>query len=318
MRALQASRAGGPDVLQLVDLPTPNPGRGQVRVRVRAASLNPVDVKIRSGALPAPGGFPRTLGADFAGVVTATGPGVKDFRVGQRIYGALPPLGGEYGAFAEEIVVSERGPQDLPDRLSFAEGAAIPVAGLTAMSVFRAIGGAGGKRVLVVGATGGVGHFATQIARARYAKSVVAACRAELADFARELGAERVIAYDRGELEREPERAYDLVFDAWGGLGAEAASRLLAPAGVYATTRSGGGGRLGRLKRVVSRLRGGPRTLACSLRPNDADFEEIEAIWRVGKLRPRVGAVFPVERHAEAFARLEAGGVPGKVVLTFD
>lgn len=316
MRALQASRVGGPEVLQLVDLPSPTPGRGQVRVRVHAASINRSDVKVRKGVLPSAGGFPRTLGADFAGVVTATGPGVTGFRVGQRIYGALPPLGPGYGAFADEIVVSEDGPQDLPARYRFEEGAALPVSGLTALSMFRQVGGPGGKRVLVVGATGGVGHFATQIARARYAKSVVAVCRASLADFARELGAERVVAWDRGEVDREPERGYDLVVDAWGGLGLEGAARLLAPGGVYATAK-GGGGRMRKVRALVSRLRGGPREVLASLRPDDASFEELETLGRVGKLRPRVAGTWPVERYAEAFAAFEAGGVAGKLVLTF-
>ena len=157
MRALYIKAYGGPEVMQIGELPDPKPKPGEVLVAIEASSINPVDWKVRAGGLKLITGrsFPKTLGSDFAGVVERVGAGVAVPSVGERVYGTTPVMLRKPGAHAERLVVSPKRLRRMPDGLSFEHAAALPIAGLTALNGLRQCGDLNGKAVLVNGATGG-------------------------------------------------------------------------------------------------------------------------------------------------------------------
>ena len=309
MKAFFATRYGGPEVMRLGELPDPSPGAGEVLVAVKAASVNPVDWKVRnSGNRLVSGRPPKVLGTDFSGLVAALGAGVSGIAVGSAVYGTTRMMFGAQGSHAEQVAVPAKRIVPVPAGLSFEEAAALPVAALTALNGLRQCGELQRKAVVVVGATGGVGHLAVQIARARGAR-VTAVSSARNADRARALGAEDVVDYGREDFTRG-NRRWDVVFDAHGGLAFPAA--VLSERGVFATT-------LPRVATVLGllwhRLAGGRQIALANLRDRPEDYAELSRLLASGAVRPVVGRVFPLEQAAEAFAALEAGGIVGKVVI---
>jgi NADPH:quinone reductase-like Zn-dependent oxidoreductase len=287
MKAFYANAWGGPEVMRYGELPDPVPRRGEARVAVHASSINPVDWKIRSGmARMIPGQrLPRPFGTDFAGVVDAVGEGVGSLAVGDRVYGGVVTMFGHAGGHAEWVVAPAGRLRRMPADLSFEEAASLPVAALTALNGLRIAGDRAGKRVLVNGATGGVGHFAVQIARARGA-TVTAVCSARNADRAKALGAATVL-------------------DA-------RASKVFAPGGAYAGT----------LPNPALMLRGLAssflplgRGFVANMRGEPEDYAELERLLASRQVKPIVEHVLPLSEAAKGFALAEAGGVVGKVVL---
>jgi len=201
VKAFYATRYGGPEVMSYGDLPDPSPGRGEVLVAVRASSVNPVDWKLRAGEmrLVTGGRFPKVFGFDVAGVVAALGPGASHLAVGDRVYGMVPVWMRRDGAHAERVAVAARRLRPIPEGWTFEVAASLPVAALTALNGLRQCGELAGRSVLVNGATGGVGHFAVQIAAVRGAK-VTAVCSARNAARARDLGAVEVLETEAAEL----------------------------------------------------------------------------------------------------------------------
>ncbi|MHB8691441.1 MAG: NADP-dependent oxidoreductase, partial [Solirubrobacteraceae bacterium] len=210
MKAIQFSQFGGPEVLEIVELPDPHPGPAQIRIAVRAAAVNPIDWKVRSGAMG--GELPQTTGREVAGVVDELGEGVGDVAVGDRVFGFAH---GGAGA-AERSLVSDYAP--IPPSLDFAHAASLPVAVETATRTLDALGVDAGKTVLINGAAGAVGSAAVQIAKARGARVIGTASPANH-EFLRSLGAEPT-AYGEGLVERVRELAPDGIdgaLDAAGG-----------------------------------------------------------------------------------------------------
>lgn len=311
MKAFFATAYGGPEVMRLGDLPEPVPRAGEVLVAVRAASVNPVDWKVRQGAARILGGkFPRVLGTDFAGTVAAPGPGGSGLAAGAAVYGTTRMMLGAQGCQAERVAVPARRVAPMPPGLSFEEAAALPVAGLTALNGLRRCGDLRGKAVLVVGATGGVGHLALQIARARGAV-VTAVCSGPNAGRARALGAAEVIDYRQEEPTRG-DRRWDVIFDAHAGLAFGAASRVLSARGVYATTIPGPAVVL---RLLWQRLAGGKQLVLANLRDRPEDYAELARLLASGAVKPVVARVFPLEQAADAYAALESGGAVGKVII---
>src|SRR5690349_7096426 len=209
MKAVQFSEFGGPDVLEIVELPDPHPAAGQVRVRVRAAGINPIDWKVRSGAMG--GDLPQTTGREVAGVVDEVGEAVTDVKVGDEVFGFADGGGGA----AELALSSEYAP--IPPSLDFAQAAALPVAVETAVRTLDALGVGSGTTVLINGAAGGVGSAAVQIARARGAR-VIGTASEQNHEYLRSLGAEPT-TYGEGMVERVRALApdgVDLAFDTAG------------------------------------------------------------------------------------------------------
>ena len=315
MRSAVIDGYGGADRFRLAEVETPQPGPGQLLVRVRAAGVNPVDWKIRRGSLRMvlPAHFPLILGYDIAGEVEAIGPEVARFEPGDLVYAMLDGRHG--GGYAEHAVVGESAAAPKPERLSFEEAAAIPLAALTALQALRDKGElAEGERVLVNGGSGGVGHFAIQIAAALGARVVAVGSRRNQ-EFLRELGAERAIAYEDEDFTRDDE-TFDVVFDAVGKSSFQACELILGEGGIYVTTTPGPSDIL---RGIVSSVAGlfGParRSRWVSVRPSGDDLVFLGRLADQGRLQPVIEQVFPLEEIRQAHETSEAGHVRGKVVV---
>ena len=298
MKAIQFSRFGGPEVLELVDLPDPHAGPGQVRVAVRAAAINPIDWKVRSGMMG--GEVPQTTGREVAGVVDEVGDGVTDVAPGDRVFGFAA---GGAGA-AELAVLADYAP--VPPSLDFADAAGLPVAVETAVRTLDLLGVGAGTTVLINGAAGGVGSAATQIARLRDAR-VIGTASPSNHDYLRSLGAEPT-TYGEGLVERV---------------------REIAPDGVDAALDVAGGGALP----ALVELTGDPErviTIAdyAGAQETGVQFSggmgtgralhalrDISAPIEAGQFSLPVAQTFPLEQIAEAHRLSETGHVRGKLIL---
>ncbi|HEY6307596.1 MAG TPA: NADP-dependent oxidoreductase [Candidatus Angelobacter sp.] len=330
MKAIIAEQYGGPQVLELTDVPVPQVGPNGVLVRVHASSVNPVDWKFRQGLLSALGNlrFPVIWGCDLSGVVAQVGSSATLFKPGDEVYGFKDGrVAKTYrGTYAEYAVVPENVLARKPAKLSHEEAAAIPLAALTAWQALVDRGGLqAGQRVLIHAAAGGVGVFAVQIAKALGAY-VAATAGAKNQDFLRELGVDLPIDYAREKIE-DKLSGYDLVLDGVGNSVWPSSLRALRRGGKLATltvpipeTKSGKlrffstaiAGVVGGKARA---LLAGKRLLMTHVQPRGGELEKINALVEAGKLRPVIEKVFPLEEIAEAHRVSEKGHVRGKLVV---
>jgi len=309
MRAIVQHELGGPEVLQLEEVPTPEPIPTEVQVRVHAAGVNPVDLKTRSGRGMAAvlGGPPFTVGWDVAGTVSAVGAGVTRFQVGDEVLG-MPWFPREAAAYAEYVTAPSRHFVGKPHTLSFEEAAALPLAGLTAWQiVVDTVKLQEGDDVVIHGAAGGVGHLAVQIARARGA-TVFAGARSEQAEWLRELGAARVIDY-RDERFEELVGDLDAVIDLHGSYG-ERSLEALRPGGVVVSVPSGSGAEL----QAAAKERGRQAT-GFLVEPDPVGLEGLVDLVEAGKLQLEVAAAVDFGRAAEAHRAAAEHHAGGKIVL---
>ncbi len=313
MKAMQYRGYGGPEQLQLADVPPPRPAANQLLVRVAATSVNPVDWKLHSGQyrLIMPVRFPSIPGFDIAGEVVEAGGAVSRFQPGARVFGMLDPRRVRGGAAAEYAVLNAEACAAAPANLALREAAAIPLAGLTALQLLRDLGGiAPGKRVLIVGASGGVGHFAVQIAR-HVGAHVTAVCSGANAAAVRALGAEAVLDYTQ-QADVRGAAPYDLVVDliARAPLGTFFAA--MAREARYCTS-------LPSLTRIAAAV-GLPlvsrrRVRIVGVTPRAADLDTLRAWCEAGVLRPLIERVYPLEELPAAHARSRTGHTVGKLVV---
>lgn len=328
MKAYTLRSYGSPDQLELADVPTPVPAAGEVLVRVRATSVNPYDWHGLRGepyvARLMPGGLrllrpPKLLilGCDMAGEVEAVGSGVTGFRPGDGVFAVL-----EQGGFAEYVSVPERLLARKPENLSYEQAAAVPMAGITALLAVRDVGRAEpGQRVLVNGASGGVGTFAVQIARALGAANVDAVCRAGNADLVRSIGATGVIDYPSEDFTRGGRR-YDLLIDIAGSRTAVACRRVLAPKATMVIVGGPAGRWIQPVGHVVSALALGPlvsQRIAMANAVGCAKQEILTALTALiedGAVTPVIGRTYAFTEIPEAIAYQEQGHATGKVVVT--
>jgi NADPH:quinone reductase-like Zn-dependent oxidoreductase len=310
MRAVTFSRYGGPEVLGLTELPTPTPGKGEVLLRVGAAAVNPVDWKLASGAfrLVLPQRFPVVPGMDVAGTVEAVGKGVTTLRPGDRVHGRLDGPGASAAfALAKVDVLAP-----IPEGMTMAEAAALPLAGMTALQALRdacrlPLANAS-QRVLVVGASGGVGHLGVQVAKAAGA-TVVGVCSTRNVAFVERLGADAVLDYTQPE-PYAGQLPFDVVLDCVSD-NPGAFLPMLTPRGHYAAVLPG--------PRVIARsllnvLRG-RQAHAILLRRSALDLRLLDGLWEQGRLRVAIDAVYPLEHLAEAWRRSMTGRAVGKIVV---
>ncbi len=325
MKAIVRKRWGRPrDVLELDEVPKPEPADDEVLVRVYASSINRSDYYALGGVAvlmrPMMGGFLRPkdqrLGGDFAGIAEAVGKNVTDVQPGDEVYGGRTGAFGEY--VSAKMAVARK-----PVNLSFEEAAAVPVAALTALQGLRDKGGLQkGQRVLVNGASGGVGTFAVQIAKALGAGHVTAVCSTRNVERARSLGADRVVDYTREDYTRSGERV-DLIIDVAGNHSWRENKRVLAPGGtlvlVGAPTGDRVTGPMGRLARLWLSSRVGSRHLIffiCKL--NRADLALMRELIEAEQVRPVVDRVYPLAEIADALEAMGDGHVQGKLVVRID
>jgi NADPH:quinone reductase-like Zn-dependent oxidoreductase len=327
MKAIVQDRYGSPDVLALREVPDPVPGEGEVLVRVRAAAVNARDWHVVRGdpylaRLVSGGtiGWRRPgqpiRGTDFAGEVVAVGRGVTRLSPGSTVYG-------EAAAAFAEYVCAPQGVVDVkPADLTFEEAAALPLAANTALVAIRDKATVRpGQRVLVNGASGGVGLFAVQLGH-WYGASVTAVCSTRNVDLVGKAGADEVIDYTRADFAR-PTRPYDVVLDLVGNRSLAVLRRATTPTGVLIL--SGGGvwkggslvGPMGLIVRgaVASRFTR-QRIVILESKPSVANLETIRELADAGVLRPVIDRTYPLEKAAEAISYLEVEHARAKVVLT--
>jgi NADPH:quinone reductase-like Zn-dependent oxidoreductase len=310
MKAVAFARYGGPEVLEVRDIPVPEPRSGQVRVRVRASTINPLDWKIRQGKmrLMMPAHFPRVGGWDLAGEVDRVGPRVTGLAPGDAVMGSADPRGN--GAHAEYCVVAARYLIPKPPELSDAQGAALVGSGITALQMVRELGRAkAGERVLVIGASGGVGHLAVQLAKADGAR-VAAVCSTRNEGFVRDLGAEAVFPYDRGPIP-EGER-FDVILDTVKARSFRSLLKHLQPGGRYVATLPDP---VGMALQWPLLPFGGRRCRFVMAFPTRTRLSAVATLAAAGTLRPVIARTVPLEGVAEAQAESETGRVRGKLVV---
>ncbi|HBL28800.1 MAG TPA: zinc-binding alcohol dehydrogenase [Acidobacteria bacterium] len=315
MRAAVIDGYGGPDRFQIREVETPVAGPGQLLVRVRAAGVNPIDWKIRKGALRwvRPARFPLILGYDVAGEVEAIGPEVSGFEPGDAVFAMVD--GPHGGGYAEHVLVAEAATAPKPARLSFEEAAAVPLAGLTALQALRDKGElAEGESVLVHGAAGGVGHFAVQLGAALGAR-VTAVAGGRNQDFVRALGAVRGIDSGQEDFTTDDE-TFHVVFDAAGTRSLRDCDLILDEQGIYVTTAVGPGPFVAGLLSATAGLFGAARrSRSVLVRPSGEDLAFLGRLIDAGRLHPHIEEVFRLERIADAHACSEQGHVRGKLVV---
>jgi NADPH:quinone reductase-like Zn-dependent oxidoreductase len=306
MRAIRQRSLGGPEVLELVDVPRPEPGPTEVLVRVTAAGVNPVDWKVRArgGLLGEP---PFTVGWDVAGVVEELGRGVTRFAPGDRVFG-MPRFPREAAAYAEYVTAPSRQFALIPDSIGDVEAAALPLAGLTAWQALVETAAVGqGSRVLVLAAAGGVGHLAVQIAKARGAH-VVGTARSEKHGFLASLGVDEAVDYTTGPVAGRVQ-GVDVVLDLLGGEAAVDALSTLRDGGILVTV-TGDAVRL--LELAADRV----RVAGLLVEPDRLGMESLAALADDDALRAHVSETFPLADAARAHEAIETGRTLGKIVLT--
>jgi NADPH2:quinone reductase len=331
MRAVLMTTVGGPEVLELAEVPEPEiTGDHDVKVRLRAAGINPVDYKLRSSGTIG-GSRPAVLGVDGAGVVEAAGPAVTRFGEGDEVYFVDGGYGPAPGTYQEVKIVDERLLARKPERLSFVEAAAAPLVTITA---WEAINGRArvqpGQRVLVQAGAGGVGHMSVQIARLAGAQVATTVSPGPKTELASELGAELCIDYTREDVgarlrEWTGMDGADVVHDTVGGKTFTACFSLVRPYGDLVSNVESPWE-----DEAITAMHNRNLRVSFTWMPAPQVFgwqqdrerqrgilEQAAARFDAGELRVQVGATFPLDRAADAHRALEAGKVLGKAVLEF-
>ncbi|MVU77864.1 zinc-binding dehydrogenase [Nocardia sp. ET3-3] len=309
MRAVVVRSFGGPEVLEVAEVPVPSAGPGQVRIRVAAAGVNPVDLHTRSGGLAAAGLMVARdvigLGWDVAGTIDEIGSGVTEFAIGDEVFGLSDRLDVPLGTHAEYVVLDATAVARSPRGVSAVEAASVPLNALTAAQAMDALDLAPGQTVLITGAAGAVGGFAVELAVAQGLRVVATAAAAD-EPLVRKLGAEFFVP--RGARLGEAVRALvpggvDGAVDA-ASLGAEALDAVRS-AGAFAAVVGGA---------EPAGLRG-IRVANTWIRADGPRLSELAALIEQGRLTPRVAETLPLADVAEAHARLSAGGLRGRLIL---
>ncbi len=325
MKAIVHCEYGSPDVLTVMDVEKPVPNENQVLVRVRAASVNPLDLTIRGPWLIRPILGMRKpkdtrLGVDYAGTVEAVGKNVTGFKPGEEVFGARD------GALAEYVCgLADRAVVLKPPNMTFEQAASVPVAAITALQGLRDKGNIrSGQKVLINGASGGVGTFAVQIAKS-FATEVTGVCSTRNLDMVRSIGADHVIDYTKEDFTKTDQR-YDLIFDLVGNHSFSERRRILNPNGICVMAGIGGAGwhdrmamRLaGELNAYVGSRFTSQKFIAYIANLNKADLTILADLMQSGRLTPVIDKTFKLSDVPAALKYLETGHARGKVVITLD
>ena len=329
MRAQTLTAFGGTDVFKLAEVADPpQPGEGQVLIKLAAASVNPVDTKLRGGGREIAPEPPTILGCDGAGTVTAVGPGVSRFREGDAVFGCMGGVKGHGGTYADYILADQRLIAPKPANLDMREAAALPLVTITAAEALQRSQVAGDSTVLIRGGAGGVGHIGVQLAKARGAHVVATVSSAEKAALAKQLGADAAPNYHEVSVEEIVERetggaGFDAVFDATGRddlPGAFSFARVNGQVAAIVTAFTtdlsqmhAKGLSLHGVFMLLPMLTGQGKEAHTEILENARDLAE------AGRLRPHLDAErFTLETLPQAHDRLESGQAVGKVVVDID
>ena len=324
MKAIVNMKYGAPDVLELTEVERPTPKDNEVLLKVHAASVNPADWHLLRGdpyiaRLQLGLRYPKTrvLGCDVAGRVEAVGKNVTTLQPGDEVFGS--PFMHGFGAFAERVSVSEDLLAPKPANLSFEQVAAVPLAASTALQGLRDHGGIEpGHKVLIVGASGGVGTFAVQIAKS-FDAEVTGVCSTRNVGLVRSLGADRVIDYTREDFARSGQK-YDLVFQLAGTRSPSECRRVLTSKGTLVQISGDSDGRwIGPMDRIIKALVLSPfvsqKMASFTVKPNKEDLRFLTELIESGKLTPVIDRTYSLSETPEAIRYLESGHARGKVVI---
>jgi len=315
MKAIVYTKFGPPDVLQLKEVEKPIPKDNEILIKVHAASANAFDwrhlradpffIRFMGAGLLKP--KHKILGADIAGQVEAVGSNVKQFRPGDEVFGE-----GRYGGFAEYVCVDENRCVLKPASLTFEEAAAVPMAGLTALQGLRDKGQIrAGQKVLINGASGGVGTFAVQIAKS-FEAEVTGVCSTTKMDLVRSIGADHVIDYTQEDVTKN-KQPYDLIFDIAAYRSISKYKRILSANGIYVLA----GGSMPRIFQLMLISMTGVKNMGLvSAKINKKDLLFIIELINAGKVKSIIDKRYPLSETAEALRYLEEGHARGKVVIT--
>ncbi len=323
MKAIVYEKYGPPDVLQLKDIEKPAPKEAEVLVKVHATSLNAYDwhllradpflVRLMGGGLLKP---KTTIpGADIAGRVEAIGRGVNQFQPGDAVFGGVASGN---GGFAEYAAAPERALALKPANLSFEQAAAVPMAGMTALQGLRDAGQIQpGQKVLINGASGGVGTFAVQLAK-YFGAEVTTVCSTGNVEMARSLGADHVIDYKEEDFTRSGKQ-YDLILAVNGYHPLSAYKRALAPKGIYVMA----GGTNAQIFQAMllgplMSNKGGKQMGGVSAKRSQKDLLILKELLEAGKIVPVIDRCFPFREAVDALRYIDAGHAKGKVVVTVE
>jgi NADPH:quinone reductase-like Zn-dependent oxidoreductase len=325
MKAIVHCEYGSPDVLKLEDVEKPVPNDNQLLVRVRAASVNPLDLTIRGPWLIRPILGMRKpkdtrVGVDYAGIVEAVGKNVAQFKPGDEVFG------GKNGALAEYVcVLADRSVVLKPANMTFEQAASVPVAAITALQGLRDKGKIqAGQKVLINGASGGVGTFAVQIAKS-FGTEVTGVCSMRNLDLVRSIGADHVIDYTKEDFTKT-DRRYDLIFDLVGNHSFSERRRILNPNGICVMAGIGGAGwhdgmamRLaGELNAYVQSRFVSQKFISYIAEFNKKDMIVLADLMQSGKMTPVIDRSYKLSDVATALRYLEQGHARGKVVITLE
>ena len=322
MKAIVHTQYGSPDLLEFRDVERPEPASGEVLVEVHAASVTygnlalvkgePFIVRLMVGGLRKP--VHKIQGSDLAGRVVEVGGDVHQFRPGDEVYGDLSECG--FGAYAEYVAAPQDSLAMKPTNLTYEEAATVPQAALVALQGLRDLGRIkGGQQVLIVGASGGNGSFAVQIAKL-YGAEVTGVCSTRNIELVRSLGADYVIDYTRDDFARNGKR-YDLIFTTGGYRSIFDYRRALKPEGTYIMAG-------GALKQVFEAMllgsilseKGGKRLVNLSQKPNQDDLAVMRSMIESGKVTPVIDRCYPLIETSQALSYYGSGHARGKVVIS--
>jgi NADPH:quinone reductase-like Zn-dependent oxidoreductase len=313
MKAIVYEEYGPPDVLQTKEVAKPTPEDDEVLVEVHAASLNAADLETLRGTWSARFGGPlrpmyKILGSDIAGRVEAVGANAKQFQPGDEVFGAI-----KHGGFAEYVCVPEAHLALKPASMSFEEAAAIPLAGLTALQCLRDHGQIQpGQKVLINGASGGVGTFAVQITKS-FGAEVTGVCSTRNLELVRSLGADQIVDYTQEDFAQTGQR-YDLIFDATRKRSFSDCKRALGPQGIYVTTEFSPA--LVLRGRWIS-MTGGQKMVPMLTQPGQKDLVVLTELFQAGKVTLVIGRRYDTLSDVpEALRYIGKGHAQGKVVIT--
>ena len=296
--------------LVLEDRPTPSPGSNDVLVKVHAASVNPKDWKLNlTGSILATPLLRHRIrplfGDDLAGDVIAVGANVKDFAIGDKVYGMDMRL--RTASLAEEAVIDQNCIAHMPSNISYAEAGAMPLAALTALQGLRLGNTLEGSSVLLIGASGGVGTYAVQIAKALGAK-VTAVCSGRNTELVKELGADETIDYTLGDY-RQTAGSFDVVFDIASYDTPRTCSKLMGDKGIFISTFGHAAGVISTALPISKRVK------SVTVKPRRTDLETLKAMVEADQLRTIIDSEFPLEDSQGAYDRSRTGRARGKIVI---
>ena len=318
MKAAVAVRYGKPYDVRFAEIEKPVPSDGEILIKVRAASVNAADIRILSGfgrilgfGLLKPD--KKRLGADVSGIVEAVGSGVTRFRPGDAVFGELPAAHG--GTFAENVCAGEAYLAPKPENLTHAEAAAVPLAAITALQALRDKGRIqAGQRVMIYGASGGVGSYAVQLAKA-FGGSVTAVCSTKNLETARALGVDDAVDYLQEDFSRRGVK-YDLILAANGNRPIKEYLGALSENGTCVITGGSGGQLLqAALRGKFPVTKGSRSVVSMTAHPDLGDLLFLKSLIEAGKLKPIIAGIFPLYRLQDALGLVGEGHARGKVVV---